>query len=194
MSIEKIRKMLFESAEVKTKTAELLSDDILTVAKLCAKALRDGKKLLLCGNGGSAADSQHLATELIVRLSGNFERPPLKAIALTTDSSILTAGANDYGFENIFTRQVEALADNGDILIAISTSGNSLNIINAVESAKNKNAVTIGFLGGDGGGLKTLVDYSLIVPSNDTARIQECHITIGHIIISIIEDILFSKE
>jgi D-sedoheptulose 7-phosphate isomerase len=194
MSIEKIKKALLESAEVKSKSADLLSTDIQQAADVSAKVLGDGGKLLFCGNGGSAADSQHLATELVVRLSGKFDRPALKAIALTTDSSILTACANDYGFESIFARQIEALAENGDVLFAISTSGNSLNIINAVEAAKANGVTTIGLLGGDGGSLKALVDIPLIAPSFDTARIQECHITIGHIIIAVIEDILFSNK
>jgi len=194
MSIEKVKKALLESAEVKEKTAELLSDKISEIAKLCAEALKDGKKLMFCGNGGSAADSQHLAAELVVRLSGKFERPALMAIALTTDSSVLTACANDYGFEYVFSRQIEALGEKGDILFAISTSGNSPNIIKAVKTAKVNNVTTVGLLGGDGGDLKSLVDIPIIVPSFDTARIQECHIAIGHIIISIIEDILFSKK
>jgi len=194
MSIENIKKMLLDSVDAKTKSAELLAGDIQRCAEISAESLKNGGKLLFCGNGGSAADSQHLATELVVRLSDKFDRPALKAVALTTDSSILTACANDFGFESIFSRQIEAIGNKGDILFAISTSGNSLNIINAVESAKLKGLMVVGFLGGDGGSLKTLVDYPIVAPSIDTARIQECHITFGHIIIAVIEDILFSKK
>ena len=194
MSIENIKRMLLDSAEAKTKSAETLTDKIQKCAEISADAIKNNGKLLFCGNGGSAADSQHLATELVVRLTGEFDRPAMKAVALTTDSSILTACANDYGFENVFARQVEAIGNRNDILFALSTSGNSPNIVKAVDTAKSKGLNVIGLLGGDGGELKSMVDYSLIAPSNETARIQECHITFGHIIIAVIEDILFSKK
>jgi len=146
--------------------------------------------VLFCGNGGSAADSQHLAAELL----GKFrqERSPLAAIALTTDTSILTAVSNDLGFEHAFARQVEALIGSGDVLIAISTSGNSPNVLEAVLAAKKHNAKTIGFVGRDGGKLAQLVDIPLVVQAKDAARIQECHITIGHVICGAVERELFS--
>ena len=156
--------------------------------ELC-QALQIGRKILFIGNGGSASDAQHLAAEIV----GRFEkdRSGLAAIALTTDSSTLTSIANDYGFDSVFSRQVEALAQKGDVLVAISTSGNSQNIVNAVEAARAKGATTVGLLGKDGGSVKGLVDHALIVPSDNTARIQEAHILIGHILCQLIEESLF---
>lgn len=141
--------------------------------------LRYGNRILLCGNGGSAADAQHIAAELVCRFESN--RRALPAIALTTDTSALTAIANDFGYARVFARQVEALARPGDLLIGISTSGNSGNVIAAVEQAREMGISSLGLLGGDGGKLAALVDQALIVPSAVTARIQECHILIGHI-------------
>jgi D-sedoheptulose 7-phosphate isomerase len=151
----------------------------------CTMTVSGGGKILLCGNGGSASDCQHLAAEL----TGRFvkERQPLPAIALTTDTSALTAIANDYGYKEVFARQLEALANAGDTLIAISTSGNSENIINAVALAKKKTLRVIGLLGRDGGKLKDLCDISIVVPSNSTPRIQEAHILLGHTICEGIE-------
>ncbi|MGC8731555.1 MAG: D-sedoheptulose 7-phosphate isomerase [Halothiobacillaceae bacterium] len=143
-------------------------------------------KLLLCGNGGSAADAQHIAAELVGRFA--HTRRGLPAIALTTDSSALTSIGNDFGFDHVFARQVEALAREGDILIGISTSGNSRNVIEAVKVARKLGVTTIGLLGGSGGVLKELVDHVLIVPSHDTPRIQECHILIGHIWCAMIDE------
>ena len=191
MSIEKIKKALKESAELKLQISETLAEKISDVAKLIAGAIHKGNKIMFCGNGGSAADSQHLAAELVVRLTGESNRRALPGIALTTDSSVLTAGSNDFGFENVFSRQVEALGIEGDVLIVLSTSGNSPNIIKAVEEARKTGLHTIGFLGSDGGKLGPLVDLPLIIPSKDTQRIQEAHITVGHIIISLIEEELF---
>ena len=142
----------------------------------------------------SAADCQHIATEFMIRLSHSIERPALAAIALTTNSSNLTAGGNDIGFENIFARNIQGLGNEGDVLIAISTSGNSSNIIKAVEIAKSKNIKTVGFLGGSGGKLKSIVDIPVIVPSNNVQRIQEGHITIAHIICELVEDELYGKH
>lgn len=149
-------------------------------------ALRAGGKVLLCGNGGSAADAQHVAAELVGRFA--HVRRGLPAIALTTDSSALTSIGNDFGFDHVFARQVEALARKGDVLIGISTSGNSRNVIEAVKMARKLGVTTIGLLGGSGGALKDLVDYVLIVPSHDTPRIQECHILIGHIWCAMIDE------
>jgi D-sedoheptulose 7-phosphate isomerase len=187
MDINNIKRALEDSAKVKLAIAETMAPAIMQVGQILAASLKQGGKALFCGNGGSAADSQHLATELVVRLSSENNRQALGAIALTTDSSILTACANDYGFDYIFSRQVEALGRSGDILFAISTSGNSQNVINAVNAAKKLGITTVGFLGASGGKLAGLVDYPLIVPSNDVQHIQESHITIGHIIIGIAE-------
>ncbi|HSP87740.1 MAG TPA: SIS domain-containing protein [Ignavibacteriaceae bacterium] len=182
---------LNESSETKLKIINKCSSDILSASELIINAFKNGNKLLLCGNGGSAADCQHIAAELVIRLSHKIKRPSLPAISLTTDTSFLTAGGNDIGFENVFARGVEGLGNMGDALIAISTSGNSLNIIKAVETAKSKVMKTIGFLGGDGGKLKSLVDLPIIIPSNNVQRIQEGHITVAHIICEIIEEELY---
>jgi len=146
---------------------------------------------MLCGNGGSAADAQHLAAEFVIRLSPNIKRPGLPAIALTTDTSNLTAGANDIGYDNVFARSVEALGQEGDILIGISTSGNSPSVNNAFIKAREMKINTIGFLGKEGGKAKELCDIAIIVPSDDTQRIQEGHITIGHIIFQEVEQEMF---
>jgi D-sedoheptulose 7-phosphate isomerase len=193
MNFDEVRKALKSSAEVKMLMAETLTEKIAETAQKLSAVVQGGGKAIFCGNGGSAADSQHLATELVVRLSGNNNRQALPAIALTTNSSILTACANDYGFDQIFSRQIEALGNKADILFAISTSGNSANVINAVLAARKIGMATVGFLGCDGGKLAGMVDIPLLVPSNDTQRIQEGHITMGHIIIAIMEQILGLK-
>jgi D-sedoheptulose 7-phosphate isomerase len=187
MDKSKVKKAFEDSAKVKLIIAETLVDDVYEAGLILAKSLKQGGKAMFCGNGGSAADSQHLATELVVRLSSENNRQALGGIALTTDSSILTACSNDYGFDYIFSRQVEALGKPGDILFAISTSGNSVNVINAVDSAKKAKVTTIGLLGAGGGKLAGIVDFPLIVPSNEVQHIQESHIAIGHIIIGIAE-------
>ena len=182
---------LKESSETKLRILQSCASDISKAIDLVINALRKNKKILLCGNGGSAADSQHLATEFVIRLSPKIQRRALPAIALTTDTSNLTAGANDFGFENVFARSVEALGNEGDILIGISTSGNSENVNRAFLKAREMKLVTIGFLGKDGGKSKDLVDLAIIVPSNDTQRIQEGQITIGHIILQEVEQEIF---
>jgi D-sedoheptulose 7-phosphate isomerase len=184
---------LTESSETKLKIIKECSENIISASELIINAFRNGNKLLLCGNGGSAADCQHIAAEFLIRLSHKIKRPALPAIALTTDTSFLTAGGNDIGFENVFARGVEGLGSNGDILLGISTSGNSQNIINAVETAKSKNMKTIGFLGGKGGKLKSLVDEAVIIPSENVQRIQEGHITVAHIICEIVEEELYGS-
>ncbi len=184
---------LIESSETKIKIQNECLPGILASIDLLVDAYKNGKKLLLCGNGGSAADCQHIATELMIRLNHNISRPALAAIALTTDTSNLTAGGNDIGYENIFARNVEGLGNNGDVLLAISTSGNSPNVIKAVEMAHSKKMKVIGFLGGSGGKLNSIVDIPIVVPSNNTQRIQEGHITIAHIICELTEYELYGK-
>ena len=184
---------LNESSETKLKIKELCFDDIIKAIDLLVECYKRGNKLLLCGNGGSAADCQHIATELMIRLSHHINRPALPAIALTTDTSNLTAGGNDIGFENVFARNVEGLGNKDDVLLAISTSGNSPNVIKAVEMAHQKGIKVIGFLGGSGGKLKSSVDLPIIIPSSNTQRIQEGHITIAHIICEMVEYRLYGK-
>lgn len=185
---------LNESSETKLKIREDLQEEIIRAVELITDCYKNGNKLLLCGNGGSAADCQHIATELMIRLSHHIQRPALPAIALTTDSSNLTAGGNDIGFENVFARSIDGLGNNGDVLLAISTSGNSPNVIKAVEMAHKKGMKVIGFLGGDGGKLKDNVDLPIIIPSSNVQRIQEGHITVAHIICELVEDKLYGKE
>ncbi|HKI78170.1 MAG TPA: D-sedoheptulose 7-phosphate isomerase [Ignavibacteriaceae bacterium] len=188
-----INDSLIESSETKLKIQKECFDDIISATDLISSAYKNKKKVLLCGNGGSAADCQHIATELMIRLSHHIDRPALPAIALTTDSSNLTAGGNDIGYENVFSRNVEGLGNEGDILIAISTSGNSPNILKAVEKAKEINMKIIGFLGGAGGKLKDKVHLPIIIPSSNTQRIQEGHITVAHIICELVEDELYGN-
>ena len=184
---------LNESSETKLKIKDQLADGIIKAVDILVSAYKDGNKLLLCGNGGSAADCQHIATELMIRLNHHIQRPALPAIALTTDSSNLTAGGNDIGFENVFARNVEGLGVLGDVLLAISTSGNSPNVIKAIEMAQSKGMKVIGLLGGSGGKLKSIVDLPIVVPSSNTQRIQEGHITIAHIICELVEDKLYGN-
>jgi len=185
---------LKESSETKLNMIEACSNDITEAVQLLVNAYKQGKKLLLCGNGGSAADCQHIATELMIRLSHHIQRPALPAIALTTDTSNLTAGGNDIGYENVFARNVEGLGNSEDVLLAISTSGNSPNVIKAVETAHSKGLKVIGFLGGSGGKLKSLVDVPVIIPSTNTQRIQEGHITVAHILCELTEEELYGKK
>jgi D-sedoheptulose 7-phosphate isomerase len=185
-----IQDQLNESAETKKKMFEACAGDILRAVDVMIGAFNKRKKILLCGNGGSAADAQHIATELVVRMTMPNRRA-LPAIALTTDTSLLTAAGNDIGFENVFARQVEALGNEGDVLIAISTSGKSENVNRAIAQAKKQAMSVIGFLGKDGGASKALVDVPIIIPSNDTQRIQEGHITVAHILCGIVENEMF---
>ncbi|WP_297486020.1 D-sedoheptulose 7-phosphate isomerase [Sulfurimonas sp.] len=169
---------------------EALLDNIVAVAKLCVKLYQGDKKTILAGNGGSAADAQHIAAELVGRYG--FDRPSIPSLALTTDTSNLTAIGNDYGYDFVFSRQLEGMGQNGDIFIGISTSGNSVNIVNAFESAKKKGITTIALVGKDGGKMAKIADYALVVPSDSTPRIQESHILIGHILCDIIEKEIFA--
>jgi D-sedoheptulose 7-phosphate isomerase len=190
---QRIRDHLLASAEVKLHLAETHLDTVMAAAQLIASALRSGSKLMLCGNGGSAADSQHIAAEFTNRLRAGLHRPALAAMPLTTDTVFLTSHANDFGFEHVFRRQVEAFGRDGDVLVAISTSGDSENVIRAVEACHVSGIRTIGLLGGSGGRLRPLVDLPLVVPSDSTQHIQEAHIAIGHIIAELVEGSLFER-
>jgi D-sedoheptulose 7-phosphate isomerase len=185
-----VQDQLSESAELKKNMFKACSADILKAADAMINAFANRNKVLLCGNGGSAADAQHIATELVIRMT-MANRPALPAIALTTDTSCLTAAGNDIGFENVFSRQIEALGSTGDLLIAISTSGKSENINRACKAAKARGMIVIGFLGKDGGTCKSLVDIPIVIPSHDTQRIQEGHITVAHILCGIVESEMF---
>ena len=180
---------LEESARIKKAIAENLAEKIVEAAVKVIETYRAGGKVLLAGNGGSAADAQHIATELVGRFKQ--ERRALPAIALTTDTSLLTALANDYGYETVFRRQIEALGSPGDILIALTTSGSSANILEAAAAARSQGLYVIGLTGQTGGSLKNVADLTLMVPSTDTPRIQEAHITIAHIICQLVESELF---
>jgi D-sedoheptulose 7-phosphate isomerase len=174
-----------EHQSVVAKLDEQLGDLVVTVATVLSRALRGGGVIYWCGNGGSASDSQHLAAELVGRF--RKDRRPLGSVALSSDTSVLTCVANDFGYQKIFSRQIESLGRRGDVLVAISTSGNSMNVVEAVKSARQAEITTIGLLGGSGGMLRELVDYPMLVPSTFTARIQESHILIGHILCDLIE-------
>ncbi len=189
----RVRNALAESAETKRRVARDCTDDIVAAADTVAEAMRADRKLLICGNGGSAADSQHIASEFVSVLTQTFPRPALPAIALTTDTSMLTASANDFGFEGIFSRQVEALGATGDVLLGISTSGNSGNVLAAVAAARTLGMATIGLSGENGGRLRETADRCICVPSGNTQYIQEAHIAIGHILCDLVERRLFDK-
>jgi len=190
---ELVRRHLRESAEVKRRVSDESLDSIVAAADLIADAFQAGGKLLLCGNGGSAADCQHLAAEFVSRLTKDFDRPGLPAVALTTDSSFLTAFANDCGFDGVFARQVEALGRPGDVLLGISTSGGSENVIRALQSARGKRMRTIAITG-SGGPAVELADAPIAVPSDNTQYIQEAHLAIEHILCALVERQLFAGE
>ena len=187
-----IQKALLDSIKVKEHFIRENIANLTFLAEKIALAFTSDRKLLICGNGGSAADAQHIAAEFINRYM--LERPPLPAIALTTDTSIITSIGNDYSFDEIFSKQVKALGMEGDILLALSTSGNSPNVNTAVQAARSQGIYTVGLTGGDGGQLASLVDTALLVKSNTTARIQETHILVGHIICQLIDFILFQRD
>ncbi|HEX3967567.1 MAG TPA: D-sedoheptulose 7-phosphate isomerase [Edaphobacter sp.] len=168
---------------------ETISDTLVTIAELTGDAMRSGRKLLVAGNGGSAADAQHLVAEFVVRLTDT--RPALRAIALTTDSSILTACGNDFGFDQIFARQIEALGQPGDLFLGISTSGNSPNILEALEQSKKTGITTIGFTGAGGGRMRDLCDHLVAIPSTVTMNIQESHLALEHIFCMLVECNIF---
>ena len=171
---------------------ENLVETITNVANLCTEAFCDGNKVLFCGNGGSAADAQHLAAEFSGRFG--YDRAPLPSEALHVNTSYLTAVANDYSFEQVYSRMLRAIGKEGDVLIAISTSGNSANILKALDTARDMGIITVGFTGQSGGKMKELCDYLVNVPSGETPRIQEAHIMIGHIICEFVESTIFPKK
>ncbi|MDR4509431.1 MAG: D-sedoheptulose 7-phosphate isomerase [Candidatus Brocadiaceae bacterium] len=188
--MDEIELQLQESVDVK-KALFSLTSEIRNIVDIITNAFKDDRHLYLIGNGGSAADAQHIAGEFMGRFKLN--RRPLPAVALTTDSSVMTAIANDFGYDNCFVRQIEALAKPGDVVLAFSTSGNSNGVLYAVQAAKNHGAITVGFTGKDGGLLKDHVDICLKAPSANTPRIQECHITVGHILCFLVEKELFGE-
>ncbi len=184
--LQRVKSHLIDSAKIQQMVADNCIDDIMEASKLISTCFDHGNKILLCGNGGSAADCQHMATEFVSQLTPDFKRQGLPAIALTTDTSFITAYANDYDFSGIFERQVTALGKSGDVLIGISTSGNSINIIKAFKAAINNGVGTV-LLTGSGGKLKDIASISICVPSNNTQYIQESHLTIEHIICDLVE-------
>jgi D-sedoheptulose 7-phosphate isomerase len=188
-----IEEVINDSINTKQQVLESCIPNIEKCGIILAEAVKNGNKILFCGNGGSAADAQHIAAELVVRYRGNINRRAINAIALTVDPSIMTAGGNDIGYENVFARAVEAYGREGDVLVGISTSGNSENVIRAINQANELGMSTIGLLGGTGGKMLDLCDYFVNVPSKITARIQESHIMIGHIWCEIIEEINFPE-
>jgi len=187
-----IRKIFQESAAIKLRFVEQYASQIEVVARRMAEAIQQGAKVLFFGNGGSAADAQHLAAEFVNRFLR--DRHALAAVALTTDSSALTSIGNDLGFDQVFARQVEALGRPGDVVVAISTSGNSPNVLRGVEAARQRGCITVGLTGGSGGLLATAVDEVFVVPSAETPRIQETHITLGHALCALVDEILLSAS
>lgn len=190
--IKNIISQLEGSASVKRKMMVSCVDSIVSAAELMIETIKSGAKILLCGNGGSAADSQHLAAELVSKLK--LERSAIPAIALTTNTSTLTAVANDYDFSQVFVRQLEAFGKRNDLLVGISTSGNSENVLKAVDYAHKNGLRTIVMTGGNGGDLAGKADVDIIVPSEDVQRIQEAHITVGHILCDILEQSIFGNR
>ena len=192
--VEHAREHLAASAETKRAYAQDHAADLVTAGRWVAECFARGGKLMLCGNGGSAADAQHIAAEFTSVLTQDFPRKGLPAIALTTDTSFLTARGNDYGFDTIFSRQLEALGRPGDLLWAYTTSGNSKNVLAAPETARRLGIKTIGFTGRSGGKMRDMVDLALCVPADQTQYIQECHAAMGHVIVAIAEKYLFNND
>ncbi len=189
---EIIKKILADSLKVKETFVRENISKLILLAEKTAAAFTNDRKLMLCGNGGSAADAQHIAAEFVNRYT--FERPPLPALALTTDSSVMTSIGNDYSFNDIFSKQVKALGIEGDILLVISTSGNSKNLLSAVNDARSRGIYTAGLLGSDEGKLVNLVDLALVANTESTPRIQETHILAGHILCHLVDYILFQRH
>ena len=180
--------MMLKSAELKRRIAVELADVVVAVVSACETSLRGGGKLLFCGNGGSAGDAMHLATEMLIRLRGSVERPSWPAMALTQDPTMLTAGGNDYGFDRVFERPLRGLGRRGDVLFGITTSGQSANVVLALKAAREMGIVTVGLLGGAGTPALDHCDHALLVPDPETARVQECHIALGHAVLELLED------
>lgn len=190
--LSRVTQELLASARVKEATCATCGEAIVEAVQAVAAAFKGGGKLLLCGNGGSAADCQHLAAEFVTWATDGQRRPGMKAIALTTDTSILTATGNDFGIDHIFAVQVNALGEPGDVLLAISTSGNSRNVVSATETARNKGLKVVGLLGMGGGKLADMVDIPIVIPNNDVMRIQEAHIAIGHALCRLVCDLVWA--
>lgn len=188
---DRVVRGLRELAELAERVAGELADDTARVAGRILETFDGGGTVFFCGNGGSAADAQHLAAEYVVRF--RRERRALPAVALTTDTSILTAGGNDFGFDSVFRRQVEALAGPGDLLVLHSTSGNSPNLLEAARAARDRGVATVAFLARGGGRLRELVDHALVVPTGETARAQEMHLTLGHLICDLVDEAVASR-
>ncbi|MFH2012183.1 MAG: D-sedoheptulose 7-phosphate isomerase [Pseudomonadota bacterium] len=188
----KIIQSFLDSADLKVRFVNENVDRIISVVKIIANAIKQGNKIILFGNGGSAADAQHIAAEFINRFL--IDRPPLPALALTTDTSVITSIGNDVDFSDIFSKQIKALGKKGDVAVGLSTSGSSPNVIKALQVAKEMGIKTVGITGKDGGTIAKIVDYSLNVASDSTPRIQEVHITIGHTICEMVDDILFTTK
>jgi D-sedoheptulose 7-phosphate isomerase len=194
-TLEKVRftAMMTRSAVLKQRIATELSDPVIRVVDACEASLRAGGKLMFCGNGGSAADAQHLATEMLIRLRPKSERQSIAALALTLDPAMLTACGNDYGYDRVFERPLRGLGRRGDVLFGITTSGRSINVIRALQAAREMGIVTVGLLGGTGEPALTECDLALLVPDTETARIQECHISLGHAVLELLEDRIIAR-
>lgn len=191
---ERVGKLIEASIAVKQKLLDdvVLISTVAEVSRVIVRALREGNKVLLCGNGGSAADAQHIAAEFVGRFA--FDRPALPALALSVNTSCVTAIGNDYGFDCVFSRQVEAIGRKGDVVIGISTSGNSPNVLSCMTTSRKLGLYTVGLTGCPGGKLRNEVDFCLCAPSNETPRIQECHILLGHIISELVEQAMFCEQ
>lgn len=190
---ERFAAMMTKSADLKRRIATELANAVVGVVDACEASIRGGGKLFFCGNGGSAADSQHLATELLIRLRGSVERNSWPALALTLDPAMLTACGNDYGYDRVFERPLRGLGRRGDVLFGITTSGRSPNVVKALAAAREMGIVAVGLLGGTGEPALALCDHVLLVPDEETARIQECHIALGHAVLELLEDRLVAR-
>ncbi len=193
--VEKARDQWMDAIELKKQclTGSYLNT-LVSMAEVAVRAMAKGGKLMLCGNGGSAADAQHLAAELLVRLRSHTNRDAIPAMSLVLDTSTITACANDYGYECLFERMVNGLGRTEDVLLGLTTSGRSVNVIRALKAARERGIATLGFLGGDGGQTIPECDLSIVVPSTDPNRVQEIHITLGHILMDLIEGLMIEKE
>ncbi len=185
--------MMNKSAALKRRIANELAPAVVRVVDACEASIRAGGKLIFCGNGGSAADAQHLATEMLIRLRGSVERASWPALALTLDPAMLTAAANDFGYEHVFERPLRGLGRRGDVLFGITTSGRSPNVVRALAAAHEMGIITVGLLGGASEPARGLCDHVLLVPDSETARIQECHIALGHAVLELLEDRLLAR-